>query len=91
MRQPAVQSTPAAPKSIAAQIDEILQEKLESSSLDHLPIERRAIRLMELPGKGMMVMVGLDQYEGVEKVPDPEIRSLIREAVEAWEKRLANG
>jgi hypothetical protein len=46
---------------------------------------------MELPGRGMMVMVGLDQYEGVEKVPDPEIRSLIREAVEEWEKRLANG
>jgi len=69
--------------SIAAQIDEILQEKLEG-----LPDEKRAIRLMELPGKGMVVMVGLDHYDGVETVPDPEVRTLIKECVAEWEKRM---
>ncbi len=71
-------------KSIAAQIDEILQEKLEGS-----PLTSRAIRLMELPGKGMVVMVGLDQYDGVNSVPDPEIRELIRSCVAEWERRVA--
>jgi hypothetical protein len=70
-------------KSIAAQIDEILQEKLENT-----PLAQRAIRLMELPGKGMVVMVGLDQYDGVSSVPDPEIRDLIRSCVAEWERRV---
>lgn len=69
-------------KSIAAQIDEILQEKLENS-----PLKNRAIRLLELPGRGMVVMVGLNQYEGVDAVPDPEIRNLLRECVAEWEAR----
>jgi hypothetical protein len=71
-------------KSIAAQIDEILQEKLVDS-----PLAGRAIRLMELPGKGMVVMVGLDQYDGVSSVPDPEIRELLRSCVAEWERRVA--
>lgn len=75
----------AAPSaSIAAQIDEILQEKL-----NELPEEKRAIRLMELPGKGMVVMVGLDHFDGVDAVPDPEVRALIRECVAEWELRTS--
>jgi hypothetical protein len=75
---------PSAPEpSIAAQIDDILQEKLTG-----LPDEKRAIRLMELPGKGMVVMVGLDHYDGVDAVPDPEVRALIRECVAEWEQRM---
>lgn len=72
------------PKSIAAQIDEILQEKLENS-----PLENRGIRLMELPGKGMVVMVGLNQYDGVDSVPNPEIRELIKSCVAEWERRVS--
>lgn len=74
-------STPA--KSIAAQIDEILQEKLAGSEM-----QNRAIRLMEIPGKGMVVMVGLEQYQGVSEVPDPEIRELIKASVGEWERRV---
>lgn len=71
-----------ASKSIAAQVDEILQEMLKNS-----PLAARAIKLMELPGKGMVVMVGLDQYDGVDQVPDDEIRSLIRSAAAEWERQ----
>jgi hypothetical protein len=71
------------PKSIAGQVDEILQEKLAESTLAN-----RAIRLMELPGKGMVVMVGLDQYDGVDAVPDEEVRTMIRSAVMEWERRV---
>jgi hypothetical protein len=70
------------PMSIAGQIDEILQGKLEDS-----PLKGRAVRLMELPGKGMVVMVGLDQYDSLSAVPDPEIRSLLQACVEEWEGR----
>ena len=71
------------PLSIAGQIDEILQAEL--GNLHHL--KGRAIRLMELPGKGMVVMVGLDQYDSLKAVPDPEIRSLLQACVEEWEAR----
>jgi hypothetical protein len=72
------------PKSIAGQIDEILQEMLENSD-----IAVKAVRLMELPNKGMVVMVGLKQYEGVDAVPDDEIKNIIRSAVAEWERRVA--
>ena len=69
--------------SIAAQIDEILQEKLAADQSI-----KRAVRLMEIPGKGMVVMVGLDQFAGVDEVPDADVRALIRESVEEWERRV---
>jgi len=73
-------------KSIAAQIDEILQEKLEGTEL-----AKRGIRLMELPGKDLVVMVGLQQYAGVNEVPDMEIRQVIKAAVAEWEQRMTGG
>ncbi len=69
------------PASIAAQIDEILQRKMEDTLL-----EGRSIRLMELPGQGMVVMVGLDKYDDVDAIPDEKVRRLIREAVAEWEE-----
>jgi hypothetical protein len=74
------------PQSIAAQIDEILQSKLADS-----PLAERGIRLMELPTKGLVVMVGLQQYEDVDSVPDAEVRALIRQSVEEWEKTQTQG
>jgi hypothetical protein len=38
----------------------------------------------------MVVMVGLDQYAGVDDVPDAEIRALIHSAVTEWERRVEN-
>lgn len=71
--------------SIAAQIDEIVQEKLAAD-----PSINRAVRLIEIPGKGMVVMVGLNQYAGVDEVPDADVRALIHEAVAEWERRVEN-
>lgn len=73
---------PETSTSIAAQVDEILQKKLES-----LNMKDRAIRLMELPGKGMVVLIGLNQYNDVSAVPDPEIQQLIRACVKEWEQK----
>lgn len=69
-----------AEKSIATQIDELLQEKLPFSLLrDH------SIRLLELPDRGMVVFVDGESYDGVGDVPDPEVRQFIQSCVAEWE------
>ncbi|KAA3644934.1 MAG: hypothetical protein DWQ07_16155 [Chloroflexi bacterium] len=70
--------------SIAAQIDEILQENLADSSLAD-----RGIELEDVPGKGMIVHIGLDSYEGIAEVPEHEIQEVIRNAVTEWESRVS--
>jgi hypothetical protein len=76
-------SKPAASfKSIPAQIEEILQGMLVDT-----PLEKRGIHLSELPGSGVVVQVGLDQYPGIEAVPDEEVRSVLRAAVAEWERQ----
>lgn len=70
------------PQSIAAQIDEILQAKLQNSTL----IDQH-IKLIELPIRGMIIMVGKQQYETVDEIPDPKIKGLIKSAVEEWNRR----
>jgi len=73
---------PKAPASIVTQIDEVLQEMLETSSL-----QTRAIRLSEDPRKGVIVWVGVEHYDGIDAVKDDEIREFIRKAVKEWERR----
>jgi hypothetical protein len=74
------------PKSIVEQIDEILQEKLADG-----PHADKEIRLVEDPARGAIVWVGLDHYNGVEAVPDPEIKAILREAAAEWERRMTPG
>ncbi len=74
------QKVEAEPRSIAAQVDEILQAKLEAS-----PLAGQGIRLMDLPNQGMVIMVGLDKYPDIESVPDEEIKELLRASVADWE------
>jgi hypothetical protein len=69
--------------SIAAQVNDILQEKLHGT-----PLAQRGIRLMELPGKGMVVLIGMEQFDSVDAVPYPEIKALIKESVAIWEKKM---
>lgn len=73
---------PGASKSIASQIDEILQEQIAGTAL-----EDRRIRLTEVPSFGVVVKIGLQQYQGIDAVPDPEVRSAITRAVKTWEGR----
>lgn len=80
-RKPVVEENTT--KSIVAQIDEILQDKLENS-----PFSGRGVRLVEIPDQGIAVMVGLTRYNDVEDVPEVEIREIIQEAVGEWENRF---
>jgi hypothetical protein len=78
----AIQKAEPAGRSIAAQIDEILQERLEGT-----PLAGRGIRIIELPGQGMVVMVGLEKYSDLEQIGDPDVRRAIGGAVAEWEAR----
>lgn len=73
-------------KSITAQIDDILQEKLIGT-----PLEKRGIRLLDSADGGVVVFVGIENYDGVDAVPDEQVRRAIRAAVSEWEKRSSQG
>lgn len=76
-------TAPAAPKSIAAQIDEILQEKLSGSEL-----KSRSIHLSDDPTLGLVIEIDGRNYAGIDQIPDPEIKSFIQQSVSDWEKNI---
>lgn len=87
LRKPVVPSPAAVPaaaigtKSIVMQIDDILQEVISNGPLAH-----RSIRLSEDHTLGVMVTVDSEVYEGIDSVPDPEVKAALRDAVKRWEK-----
>ena len=72
--------------SLVQQIDQVLQARLAGT-----PLASRGIRLTEDPHGGAIVFVGQTQYEGVDKVTDPEIQGAIRSAIAEWEQRFTPG
>ncbi len=71
-----------APFSIVAQIDQILQNRLAGT-----PLAARGVRLQESPQGGAIVWVGVERFEGIDAVPDPEVKAAIRQAVAEWEQK----
>lgn len=69
-----------APKSIVMQIEDVLQDMIAGT-----PLAARGIHLTEDPIRGVMVQVGVQFFEGIEAVTDPEAKAAIRKAVETWE------
>lgn len=67
--------------SITEQIGAILEEMLEGT-----PLKEKGIKLIENQLHGVDVWVGMNKYEGIDSVPDQEVKDLIRNAVIRWEQ-----
>jgi len=72
--------------SIPDQINSILQEMINGT-----PMEERGISMAEWPNRGAVFIVGVDVYEDIHKIPDPDVRVAIREAVKKWELTQDDG
>jgi hypothetical protein len=77
---------PVAPTSIVEQINEILQTRIMNTSL-----ASRGITLLESPTGGVNVYIGIDKYEGIDSVPDEEVKAAIRAAIAEWEDKYTPG
>jgi len=66
--------------SIATKVNLILQEQMKGT-----PLEGTGISMGEWPGRGVVFIVGLDVYDEIHDIPNPEIRQAIRRAARTWE------
>jgi len=71
-------------RSIAGQVDDILQERLPNS-----PFRDHVVRVQDSPRMGIQVVVDGNVFDGVGDVPYPDIQQFIRECVAEWERRSA--
>jgi hypothetical protein len=67
--------------SVVDEVNEILQRKLHGS-----PLAGKGIHLMENHNKEIRFWVGLNSFNDVEEIPDPEVRKIIDESVREWEQ-----
>jgi len=71
---------PAGKLSMVEQINQILDRNLAEE-----PGSRRGVRLVDGPAGSIRVYLGVEGFDAIDDVPDPEVRRLIREAVSEWE------
>jgi hypothetical protein len=72
--------------SIPDQINVILQEMIAGT-----PLAERGISMAEWPNRGAVFIVGVEVYEDIHKIPDPDVRVAIRDAVKKWELTQDDG
>jgi len=77
---------PAPATTMVGQINEILQLRIANTNL-----AAKGVVMIESPSGGVYVYVGMDKYEGVDAVPDEEIKAAIRSAIAEWEKKYTPG
>lgn len=73
---------PKAPTTMLGQIDAILQERIAGT-----PLEKRGVKLMEAADHSVLVMIGLQKYNGIDAVPDETVRAAIRAAIQEWDQK----
>jgi len=83
---PKKEEVEAAPTSIVGQINMILQERIVNT-----PLASRGVSLMESITGGVNVFVGVQRYDGIDDVPNDEIKAAIRAAIVEWENKYTPG
>jgi hypothetical protein len=82
LRKPISSSPSAGPlRTPAEQIDDAIQRRLRKRP----ELAGQSIRLSTGPDGGLRIHVGLQVYDAVDDVPDPQARALIQEAIREWE------
>jgi hypothetical protein len=76
----------AAPTSMVGQINAILQSRIAHTKLADI-----GVTMIESPAGGVYVYVGLNKFEGIDAVPDEEIKAAIRAAIAEWERKYTPG
>jgi len=76
----------AAPTSMVGQINAILQLRIASTKLAD-----QGVTMIESPTGGVYVYVGLNKFEGIDAVPDDDVKAAIRAAIAEWEKKYTPG
>jgi len=72
------------PRTIAGQISLILEDMVQTSSL-----REKGIKLIEREDHGVDVWIGMEKFDGVESIPYPEAKQLIKAAASRWEKEAS--
>lgn len=70
------------PKTMVEQIDEILQELVSRSAFS-----QRSVKITQDVREGIVVWLDGGRYPGMDSVPDPDIKNMIRAAAAEWERR----
>jgi hypothetical protein len=71
---------------MVGQINAILQARIVNTRFAEL-----GLTMIESPSGGVYVYVGLNKFEGIDAVPDEEIKTVIRGAIAEWEKKYTPG
>jgi len=79
--QPPVETPSPAPRTIADQIEDLLQARLAGAP----PFRGRAIHVRPALHGGVQIVVDNQQYEGIGEIDDPEVRALLEDVVREWE------
>ena len=69
------------PKTIAGQISDIIDEIIQTS-----PLREKGIKLIEREDHGVDVWFGIEKFDGIEAIPYPEVKALIKTAAARWER-----
>lgn len=69
------------PKTIAGQISDIIDEIIQTS-----PLREKGIKLIEREDHGVDVWFGMEKFDGIESIPYPEVKALIKTAAARWER-----
>jgi hypothetical protein len=68
---------------LASEIDQMLQIRIRASP----EFSGRYVRVADTPDGGLRFEVDGARYSGLDEIPDPQVRALVRAAISDWEAR----